>query len=181
MKGLGKYYALLFSTVIVGVALGVLISRPSSTPAHTPTVAAASNKLTPLTAEAVNLNELFTLTNQDRNGISPLARDTALDNVASDRCNDMASRHYFAHDGPNGMPPWATFVKYTQYKRAAENLAEFPYKVTAFDVNNAWMNSLEHKDNILDPALDKVGYASCVGTYQDKQTIFIVSEFIQSI
>lgn len=107
-------------------------------------------------------DQLFSLVNQQRaqNGLAPLARDPRLDASAAAKCQDMVAKNYWAHVSPSGEQPWQFIQDQgVSYSSAGENLA------TGYDtaqlIVNAWMNSPEHRTNILNPAFNYVGYAVC--------------------
>jgi hypothetical protein len=121
---------------------------------------------------------LLDLTNADRtaNGVAPLQNDPELAQAAQLKADDMAANGYFAHVSPSGKTPWYWLeqVGY-QYTYAGENLA------INFDdssaVEEAWMNSPTHHANIVKPQYTRVGYAVAYGTYEGKDTTFVVQEF----
>jgi hypothetical protein len=88
----------------------------------------------------------------------------------------MAANGYFAHVSPTGKTPWYWLqqVGY-RYSFAGENLA------VDFDdskaVEDAWMASPTHHANIVKPQYTRVGYGVASGTYEGKQTTFVVQLF----
>ena len=96
------------------------------------------------------VNALVDGTNQSRaaNSLGALHENALLDQAAQEKANDMAKNGYFAHTSPAGVTPWHWFedVGYN-FSYAGENLAvNF---TDSQDVTNAWMNSPEHRANIL--------------------------------
>jgi hypothetical protein len=85
----------------------------------------------------------------------------------------MFSRDYWAHFAPDGTSPW-TFIKAQGYNYiyAGENLARGYY--TAADVVNAWMESPEHRQNVLSPKYQNVGFAVSTGKLSGEDTVLIV-------
>ena len=127
---------------------------------------------------AVLPNILNSLTNQNRqsNNESVLTVSPLLNKVAELKAEDMAQSGYFAHTSPSGKTPWFWFnlVGY-KYQYAGENLAvDFTNSV---DVDNAWMSSLGHRENILKENYTEVGTAVATGTYQGSPTTFVVQVF----
>ena len=104
-------------------------------------------------------DNLLSLTNAKRieAGLSPLQLNKKLNESAKLKAEDMLSKSYWAHDAPDGTEPWYFFdkVRYS-YSSAGENLA-FGY-LTGDAMVTGWMNSLEHKKNILDPKYKEVGF-----------------------
>jgi cell division septation protein DedD len=109
-------------------------------------------------ATDVSASGLVTGTNNQRvaAGLGSLALNATLNQAAQAKANDMASRDYWAHNTPDGATPWTFFASAGySYKNAGENLAY------GFDTSDgtitAWMNSPEHKANILG-AYTEVGF-----------------------
>lgn len=121
---------------------------------------------------------LVDLANADRttNAEASLTVNPLLVEVAQEKANDMASKGYFAHDTPDGKSPWYWFSKVGySYSSAGENLAiNF---TDSGDVNTAWMNSPEHRANILNGKFTEIGVATAQGMYQGRPTVFVVQEF----
>lgn len=120
---------------------------------------------------------LESFVNQTRQsvGLQPLAQNEKLDAAAQMKAQNMVANNYFAHTSPSGITPWYWFsqVGY-KYKYAGENLA-----IGFFDsaeVYNAWLNSPEHKANIVNPHYTEVGTAVLSG-FGNNNTIVVVQEF----
>ena len=121
---------------------------------------------------------LVELANVDRHtsSLPPLAINPILEETARRKALDMASRGYFAHVSPDGKNPWYWFTD-TGYRfsYAGENLAvNF---TDSLDVERAWMNSPGHRANILNGNFTEIGIATSRGTYQGRDTIFVVQMF----
>lgn len=110
-------------------------------------------------ATDMSTNGLLAGTNNQRaaNGLGGLAYNATLGNAAQAKANDMAARNYWSHNTPDGATPWSfiTNAGYA-YTTAGENLAY------GFDSSDAtitgWMNSPEHKANILNSTYKEVGF-----------------------
>lgn len=102
---------------------------------------------------------LLSSTNKQRetNKVAPLKENTLLDQAAQAKAEDMAKRNYWAHETPDGKEPWY-FIDQTGYKyfKSAENLA-YGFKTSESTVSG-WMNSPEHRANLLDTKLSEVGF-----------------------
>lgn len=123
-------------------------------------------------------NALIDETNQNRvaNAEPALTVSPLLTAAAQDKANDMVANDYFAHTSPSGLTPWYWFeqVGYN-FADAGENLAvNFS---DSEDVTNAWMNSPEHRANILDSDFTQIGMATAQGTYEGHPAIFVVELF----
>lgn len=126
----------------------------------------------------IEVNALIDETNQNRtaNGLSALEVSPLLTEAAQDKANDMATKGYFAHTSPQGLTPWYWFqlVGYN-FDYAGENLAvNFS---DSQDVTNAWMNSPEHRANILSSNFTQIGMATAQGIYEGEPATFVVEEF----
>ncbi|MGB4758797.1 MAG: CAP domain-containing protein [Candidatus Saccharimonadales bacterium] len=125
---------------------------------------------------------LLTSTNQERsaNGLGALALNAALNDAASAKALDMATRNYWSHNTPDGEEPWV-FVNATgyQYKTAGENLA-YGFATSA-DTVAAWMNSPGHRANILNSTYTEVGFGTAnSANYQGHGNQTIVVAFYAS-
>ncbi|MDO5397399.1 MAG: stalk domain-containing protein [bacterium] len=115
-------------------------------------------------SEAVNddewAQELLRLTNDIRiqNGLNPLVWDDELAEVGRVHCMDMAAREYFDHNTPEGLTPFDRMHNAGIWPvYAGENIAAG--QINPADVTEAWMNSPEHRDNILNPNFTRLGAA----------------------
>lgn len=119
--------------------------------------------------------QLLSLTNSKRgeNGASELSISDQLSQAAANKAADMFSKNYWAHNAPDGTTPWV-FIKSSGYSYvyAGENLARG--FTNSADVINAWMESPEHKENMLSNNYKNVGFSVAVGTLNGEETILIV-------
>jgi len=123
---------------------------------------------------AVLVNE----TNSGRtvNNLQELNINPFLQEAAQLKADDMAAKSYFSHVSPDGKTPWQWLeeVGY-DYIYAGENLAvDF---IDSEDVVTAWMNSSAHRANILNNKFSEIGIAAARGTYEGRETTFIVQFF----
>lgn len=121
---------------------------------------------------------LADLTNQDRasSGVQKLAWNDTLKTAAKLKANDMLENSYFAHTSPSGLTPWH-WLKETNYNfiYAGENLAvDFTESV---NVEQAWLNSPKHRENILNSNFTEIGIATVDGVFEGKDTTFVVEFF----
>lgn len=126
----------------------------------------------------IEATALINETNSQRtaHGEAALAVSPLLTQAAQDKANDMVANGYFAHTSPSGVTPWSWFEKVGySFSFAGENLAiNFQ---NSQDVTDAWMNSPEHRANILNGEFTQIGMAAAQGTYEGKPTIFVVELF----
>lgn len=123
----------------------------------------------------ISNQQLLILTNQQRqnNSLPPLTDNSELDQAAANKASDMFAKDYWAHDAPDGTTPWS-FIKAAGYNYvyAGENLARGFN--SAQDVVNAWMASPEHRQNILSPHYQNVGFAVATGSLNGEETVLVV-------
>jgi uncharacterized protein YkwD len=110
-------------------------------------------------ATDMSASSLWSDTNTQRtdNGLGALTLNTRLNSAAQAKANDMAARDYWSHNTPDGQTPWSfiTAAHYS-YQTAGENLA-YGFD-TAGDTITGWMNSPEHRANILNTTYREVGF-----------------------
>jgi len=103
----------------------------------------------------------FSLVNQDRaaNGVAPLAYSASLARVAQYRAQDMLNRNYFSHYDPaTGQLAFVGLLRLwgIPYTTAGENIA-WSTNPSMAAINAMFMNSPEHRANILKAAYHRVG------------------------
>lgn len=127
---------------------------------------------------SIAASDVASLTNEQRikNGLPPLDVSPLLTEAAQDKANDMAQNSYYAHVSPDGKTPlyWLDSVGY-HYLNAGENLVID--RTTSEQAVDAWMNSPDHRENILRPQFTEIGIGVAKGEYDGLSTIFVVQEF----
>jgi len=122
--------------------------------------------------------DVASLTNQNRTerGLPALAVNPLLTQAAQLKADDMAKNSYYAHTSPDGKSPlyWLNLVGY-KYLNAGENLVID--RTTSEQAVDAWMDSPDHRENILRPQFTQVGVGVAPGEYQGIPTIYVVEEF----
>jgi uncharacterized protein YkwD len=103
----------------------------------------------------------FSLVNQDRaaNGVGGLSWSSSLARVAQYRAQDMLNRNYFSHYDPStGQLAFVQLLRLwgIPYSSAGENIA-WSTNPSMTNINIMFMNSPEHRANILNPAYHRVG------------------------
>jgi hypothetical protein len=124
------------------------------------------------------VNALVDGTNANRlaNDEVALRINPLLTAAAQAKANDMATKQYFAHTSPDGLTPWYWFGKVGyQFMAAGENLA-VNFSNSA-DVTDAWMNSPDHRENILDARYSEIGMATARGTFNGHSAVYVVELF----
>lgn len=130
----------------------------------------AINKITP--------DQILFYTNQERTkrGIAPIKINKLLNFSTYEKLNDMRYNKYFSHTSPK--EPGRSFIDFVEdenydFLRVSENLA-FGYFNSASEVVNEWMNSKQHRTNILYSEWEDIG----ISVYQNSDgTYYIVQHF----
>lgn len=129
---------------------------------------------------SISDQELLLLVNEKRleKGLTPLKINEKLSKAAQEKANHMFANNYWAHFAPDHTTPWKFFVDNGyDYIYAGENLAKgFS---NAHDAVDAWMDSPTHRDNILSPQYEDIGFAIAEGNLQGEETVLIVELFGQ--
>ena len=121
--------------------------------------------------------DLLKLLNENRvsHGLAPLRENSALNQAAQLKAQDMIKNGYFSHFSPSGVSPWHWFSQAGyDYKYAGENLAiGFTDSKNVYD---AWLASPTHKANLLNTFYQEVGYAVLSG-FNGDNTVVVVQLF----
>jgi uncharacterized protein YkwD len=124
--------------------------------------------------------EIHSLINQERvkAKLRALTVNDDLVDSATSKCEDMKKNNYFTHKSPNGTD-YTAFIKKTvpSAKSTGENLGA-GYTENAKVVSD-WMQSDQHKSNILNSKFTSEGIAVC-GKSTEKPGLIIVDHFVQS-
>lgn len=125
-------------------------------------------------------NQLVQLTNQERlaNGFKPYHVNSELSAAALAKAQDMLEQDYFAHHSPDGRKPWDWIDRNNyRYLLVGENLAmNFS---TSQAAHNALMQSLSHRENILNQDYEDIGLAVVSGDFDGQPTNILVEIFAQ--
>lgn len=129
-------------------------------------------------ASNITVADLLKNTNEKRTaaGDRQLVLNDELSQAAAAKAKDMFTKQYWAHTAPDGTDPW-NFILNAGYNYlfAGENLArDFG---DSKGVVNAWMNSPSHKENLLNPRYQEVGFAVVNGKYNGYETTLVVQMF----
>ncbi len=137
----------------------------ATVPAARPPIAArpkpAAKPAPPVSSVGGAAGVQFNLVNQDRaaNGVAPLAWSGALARVAQYRAQDMLNRNYFSHTDPaTGQLAFVQLLHLwgIPYSSAGENIA-WSTNPSMAAINTMFMNSPDHRANILKAAYHRVG------------------------
>jgi uncharacterized protein YkwD len=172
LRVLGKSF--LIALVTTALVLGAYYL--SSVGGHLPE---AIRRIPPVSLGAtVVASDIIELTNENRTetGLPSLRVNTLLMQAAQEKANDMAAGSYYAHTSPGGKTPlyWLDAVGY-HYLNAGENLVID--RTTSQQVVDAWMQSPDHRENILRPQFTEIGVGTAQGVYEGLATTYVVQEF----
>jgi len=121
--------------------------------------------------------------NADRaaQGLDPLTGGDRLDRIAQAHAEDMAQRGFYAHRNPDGQGARDRYLEAggPRWELVAENIARCTGCATPPDAarveafQEGWMNSPEHRENILTEGLTRMGF----GIVAAGEQIFAVQDF----
>jgi len=129
-------------------------------------------------ASNINIEDLLSYTNNRRkqSGLSELRLNRKLSIAAEKKASHMFDKNYWAHISPDGVEPWDFILDENyDYIYAGENLAK--NFSDSDDVVEAWMESPSHRDNLLSPNYDEVGFAVVNGVLDGYETTLVVQLF----
>lgn len=154
---------------------------PPATVNPTRATAQAPSAATPAVATVSPATAEIALVNQDRAaaGLPPLQESAVLDQIATERALDMVRNGYFGHYRP-GDPTLAVLellrahgVAFSWY---GENIiweSGLPADQILTHFNDWWMNSPEHRANILSTHYGRIG----VGEVVSGDRVYMVEDF----
>lgn len=158
------------------IVKGVSESTPST---PTLTLAEYSSKNMASHLELTPLNIIwFTNYYRVQHNLPPLVTSQQLMQSSNDKLNDMFMNQYFNHTQPGNNRSFDVFFDQEHYSfiKIGENLAMGDFN-TSKEIVDAWMNSSEHRKNILDPVYTNIGVSDGYGTMNQTNTRAIVQHF----
>lgn len=131
-------------------------------------------------AAPITKDIIINFTNNERSAknLQVLNENQILDNVAAKKAKDILEKQYFAHTNPEGKPfyKWVEESGYN-YNYAGENLAIDFEK--SEEIIKAWMESPDHRDNILNNNYTEIGIGVASGIFEDHPSTIVVQIFGQ--
>ncbi|QKY71747.1 hypothetical protein Len3610_15170 [Lentibacillus sp. CBA3610] len=103
-------------------------------------------------------SQVIQLTNEERSqhGLSDLKASKPLSRVARNKSEDMHEKNYFSHTSPTYGSPFNMMKEFdVTFESAGENIARGQQSPN--QVVEAWMDSDEHRENILDESFTHIG------------------------
>lgn len=109
-------------------------------------------------------------------GLPPMVLDERLNEAAQRHAEDMLLRSYYNHNSLEGRGPGDRVRKSGYAPRiVAENIARGPF--TVGEAMDNWMQSREHRRNLLHPAFRDLGVGIAVGKSSVGYTVLWVQDF----
>ena len=125
--------------------------------------------------------QLFAEVNRVRaqHHLIPLSRHSDLDRVAAAHSADMAQRGYFSHESPEGKNPVDRIqaADIGGMTLAAENLGHTRESDPTGAIVRGWLNSPDHRRNLLAPAMNTTG----VGVTRGRDGALLYTQLYLSI
>jgi hypothetical protein len=130
-------------------------------------------------SQPLNASQIIEKSNFQREliGAKKLNINEQLMNAAQKKAEHMAKNQYFSHNLPDGTAPWQ-FIQNSgyEYLEAGENLAITNQSDS--QVVDGWMNSLTHKENLLNKNFSDIGVGiAYFGNYSNYKNTFVVVAF----
>ena len=119
---------------------------------------------------------LLEATNDARvgNNVKPLNLNDDLSRAAQLKVDSMFEQQFWSHVAPDGTTPWYWFDEAGYaYVEAGENLAK--NFNSSQGVVTAWLASPSHRDNMLKPSYEDVGFATKDSLLDGKPTTLVVA------
>jgi uncharacterized protein YkwD len=133
-------------------------------------------------AVLANMNAL-----RREHGLAPLRMNRKLSAAARVHSNDMAIRGYFSHTSANGASFDRRIARYypmgkSRYWSVGENLLWSSPSVDAARALDLWLDSPEHKKNMLTPRWREIGLCavhvtSAPGTFAGREVTIVTADF----
>lgn len=130
-------------------------------------------------SDQLTIDGVVEYTNKERTsrGLAPLENNETLNLIAYQRAKEMFDREYFAHESPTGKTAEVLVAASNyDYLLVGENLAKGIFDSNR-DLVDGWMNSPEHKENILKEGFEEIGVAAVEGTYEGRKIWIAVQIF----
>ncbi|HEX6712866.1 MAG TPA: CAP domain-containing protein [Thermoleophilaceae bacterium] len=153
------------------VALGIAVLAPASRASAADSNCPNANATPDQVSVATYASSLLCVVNETRHdwGRQPLATQRNLLRAAGWQADDMAEKNYFSHRSADGDTladrlDQANFIPSSDRWEAGENLAAgHDQDGSPAAIVSGWMQSRDHRINLLDPTFTMVGIAASRG------------------
>ncbi len=129
--------------------------------------------------KALNIEEVIDATNYEREsrGLGSLSESYTLNLIAQKKAEDMFERQYFAHTAPTGEEAGDLAQDFNySFILVGENLAKGDFQ-SSQDLVEGWMNSPDHKENILNEKYEEIGIGLKRDYYEGQEIWMAVQIF----
>ncbi|MDX6427099.1 MAG: hypothetical protein QOD52_2504 [Gaiellaceae bacterium] len=167
---------------VIAVALVALVGALAAPAAHS---GQAANSVALSSLESGVLSDLNRIRAQ--HGLQPVKISARLTASAAQHSKEMGADGYFEHSSHDGTEFWKRIDRwYGQngygYWSVGENLLWSSPNVDPAGALQLWMNSPEHRANILSPRWREIGisavhFAAAPGTYKGLEVTIITTDF----
>jgi uncharacterized protein YkwD len=120
-------------------------------------------------------------------GLKPLAISTKLSTPAAQHTREMGMNGYFEHDSLNATPFWQRIERWYPSRgcrlwAVGENLLWSDENLTASDAVDMWMQSPDHRANLLSPRWHDIGisaihFDAAPGDYDGESVTIVTADF----
>ena len=166
----------------IAVALVALLSALAAPAAHS---SKAGNRVVLSSLESGVLSQLNKIRLQ--HGLQPVKISARLTASAAQHSREMGADGYFAHNSHDGTAFWKRIGRWYEsngygYWSVGENLLWSSPQVDPVDALQLWMDSPEHRANILTARWREIGIsavhvAAAPGTYKGREVTIITTDF----
>lgn len=132
-------------------------------------------------------DDIVQMTNAARTaaGLPPLTRLQPLDAVARGFSAHMPLHHFYGHVDPEGNDPTIRMGLVAKgWNQNAENIALANDGTASSDIFQEFMNSPDHKANLLSPLVDSVGVGVIRGPHyllSNQMALYVTMEFVNRL
>jgi uncharacterized protein YkwD len=181
------------STLLAAALVAVLAVAPAASKAREPqgavSTAAPAAQAVPLALDAAMAASILQEINATRraHGLAPVRLSAGLSAAAAVHTREMLAGGYFGHQSADGSPFWERVKRF--YRPAGfrswsvgENLVWATPDMTAQDALDWWMQSPEHRANLLDRGWREIGLAAArspdaAGVYGHLPVTVVTADF----
>ena len=121
------------------------------------------------------------------NGLPPLRLSASLSRAAAVHTREMVVSGYFGHESSDGSPFWKRVKRFYDSRgfgrwSVGENLVWGSPVLSSDDTVQTWLESPEHRANLLSPKWREIGLAathvpSAPGAFGDRETTVVTADF----
>ena len=172
-----RYATMLLAAGTLAAILGVSAAEPEEAAAASAAgVRSCAGRTVDLSPDEARMLDLHNEARTDR-GLPRMCVHPALQRAARAHSQEMLDRDYFSHDSANGDRFWVRLERFGyNWRTAGENILYDPGSPDSTQsVFRVWMQSPDHKSNIINGRFREVGVGARSGNYKgSKATMWTV-------